>query len=166
LIGSDSISGALASLTYGIYVLTVEGKAEIHAMVVTWVTQVSFDPPLVALSVESDAVVNSMLGPGSGFELHVLPADGVETAKFVLKHGRLRVSETTAEGTSESDQGGSRETRFVASLQCMVQQVVRAGDHIVYIGKVEGVTGTADDTRPLTLRETGWKYRKKRRATE
>ncbi len=44
---ADAKKTALRMIPYGIYVLTAEGSKGVAAATVNWVTQTSFDPPLV-----------------------------------------------------------------------------------------------------------------------
>ena len=45
----DTRKAALRALTYGLYVVGARAGDEINAMTATWVTQVSFEPPLLAV---------------------------------------------------------------------------------------------------------------------
>jgi len=47
---------ALRMIPYGLYVLTAENKnGEITAAAVNWVTQASFEPPLLVVGVKADS---------------------------------------------------------------------------------------------------------------
>ena len=53
---ADAKKTALRMIPYGIYVLTAEaGDGETAAATVNWVTQTSFDPPLVVIGVKADS---------------------------------------------------------------------------------------------------------------
>ena len=63
----DHKKTALRMIPYGIYVLTAEANGQTAAATVNWVTQTSFDPPLVAVAVKADsgarAIVEACTGP-------------------------------------------------------------------------------------------------------
>ena len=46
---------ALRQFTYGLYAVTcIEGN-EVNAFTANWLTQISFEPPLVAVSIENNS---------------------------------------------------------------------------------------------------------------
>ncbi len=64
---------ALRMIPYGLYVLTGESKdGRVAASTVNWVTQASFDPPLVAVGVKADSTVHQVIKQVGSFALHVL----------------------------------------------------------------------------------------------
>ena len=52
---ADAKKTTLRMIPYGIYVLTAESDDGIAAATVNWVTQTSFDPPLVVVGVKADS---------------------------------------------------------------------------------------------------------------
>ena len=46
---------ALRMIPYGIYILTAKSGNDVAAATVNWVTQTSFEPPLVAVAIKSDS---------------------------------------------------------------------------------------------------------------
>jgi flavin reductase (DIM6/NTAB) family NADH-FMN oxidoreductase RutF len=158
---ADPIRTALESMTYGVYVLEVNGDSGGTAMIATWVTQVSFDPQLIAVAVEPDSAIGATLLPGAPFRLHLLRKSGIGEAKHVLKHGALSVGEdrekVPGSGKNEEKPSGA----LMGSLRCTVEQRLPAGDHVLCIGKIEGAILGKNDERALSLHDTGWKYRKR-----
>ena len=59
---------ALRMIPYGLYVLTAEGKdGRVAAATVNWVTQASFNPPLVVVGVKADSGAHSIITPALPF---------------------------------------------------------------------------------------------------
>ncbi len=52
---------ALGYMTYGIYVLTVKNGSDFNGMIASWVTQVSYDPPLIMAAVHKDRYSNRLI---------------------------------------------------------------------------------------------------------
>jgi flavin reductase (DIM6/NTAB) family NADH-FMN oxidoreductase RutF len=53
---ANAMKAALRMIAYGIYILTAKGgDGTVAAATVNWVTQTSFDPPLVAVGVKADS---------------------------------------------------------------------------------------------------------------
>src|SRR5512135_3112562 len=64
---------ALRMIPYGLYVLTAESAdGTVAAATVNWVTQASFEPPLVVVGVKTDSAACSVIKTSSAFALNVL----------------------------------------------------------------------------------------------
>ena len=63
---------AFGHMTYGIYVLTARFENTINGMIASWVSQVSYDPPLIMVAVHSNRYSHHLLEKGHAFALHVL----------------------------------------------------------------------------------------------
>jgi flavin reductase (DIM6/NTAB) family NADH-FMN oxidoreductase RutF len=51
----------LRSFTYGLYILTAQDGEEVAAGTVNWVTQASFQPPLIALGVKAESRLHALI---------------------------------------------------------------------------------------------------------
>ena len=69
---ADAKKTALRMIPYGIYVLTVQGSDGVAAATVNWVTQTSFDPPLVVVGVKTDSGAYQLLKDAGHFALNML----------------------------------------------------------------------------------------------
>ena len=66
----------LRMIPYGIYVLTADdGKGNIAAATVNWVTQTAFAPPLVVVGVKTDSGAYQVIKAGRTFALNMLGKD-------------------------------------------------------------------------------------------
>src|SRR5579885_325321 len=65
---------ALRMLTYGLYVVMCNDGGEVNAFTANWLTQVSFDPPLLAVSVENNTKSLPMILRSRQFTVNVLHA--------------------------------------------------------------------------------------------
>src|SRR5256885_16861456 len=61
----------LRHFPYGLYALTVKHGGEEHGMTANWVTQTSFDPPMVAVAVENTSKTISMIRDAHHFAVNV-----------------------------------------------------------------------------------------------
>ena len=84
---ADAKKTVLRMIPYGLYVLTADdGKGNISASTVNWVTQSAFAPPLVVVGVKTDSGTYKTVKIGAGLRaqharqgsqepcLHLLPA--------------------------------------------------------------------------------------------
>src|ERR1700759_3910530 len=70
---ADAKKAALRMIPYGIYVLTADdGKGNIAAATVNWVTQTAFAPPLVVVGVKTDSGAYSIVTNNKSFVLNIL----------------------------------------------------------------------------------------------
>src|ERR671937_783610 len=73
---------ALRMFIYGLYAVTSIDGNDINGFTANWLTQVSFEPPLLAVSIENDSKSLPMIERSRRFTVNVLPSgqDGRELA--------------------------------------------------------------------------------------
>jgi flavin reductase (DIM6/NTAB) family NADH-FMN oxidoreductase RutF len=72
---NDKTHQAMGMLTYGIYILTTHKGGEKHGMIVSWVSQVSNDPPLVMAAIRENRRMHPIVKEAGAFVLHVLDTE-------------------------------------------------------------------------------------------
>ena len=159
----DSKKTALRMIPYGIYVLTAEGAdGRTAAATVNWVTQTSFNPPLVAVAVKADSSANSVIGDTGAFALNVLGKDqqGMAFAFFKpVERDGDKIGEETAEA---GETGVPLLANAAAAVECRVVETVAQGDHHIIVGEVVAArvnkppAGRPDDAI-LAMRDLGEK---------
>jgi flavin reductase (DIM6/NTAB) family NADH-FMN oxidoreductase RutF len=154
----DAKKKVLRSIVYGLYALGVRRGDEDHAMTVNWLTQVSFEPPMVAVSVESESHSLELLRAARAFAISILPTGSRQLA------GRLGKSSATTprklEGVAHRPgptTGAPILDEATGWLECRIVAEQPAGDHVVVIGEVVEA-GTVREADTLTLKETGFRY--------
>ena len=60
------------AMTYGIYVLTTFHEQKINGMIASWVSQVSYDPPVVMVAVHPNRYSHQLIRESGCFALHIL----------------------------------------------------------------------------------------------
>ena len=86
---------ALRMIPYGLYVLTSEAEdGRVGAATVNWVTQASFEPPLVVVGVKADSSVHGIIKEARTFALNVL-GKGQESIAYSFS-SRLSATETAS----------------------------------------------------------------------
>ena len=150
---------ALRAITYGLYVMTATNDGEYAAGGVNWLTQVSFEPPLVVAGVKADSGLCALIGTSGAFAVNVLADDQLDIAKAFFRS-------TTVEGDRINDHRFERGVETEAPIldevpywfECRVTDTVERGDHTVFIAEVVNA-GVRDASRPpLNLRTTGMNY--------
>ena len=82
---------ALRAINYGLYVLTAKSGDELAAAGVNWLTQASFEPPLVAAAVKTDNDSHRLIEATGVFAVNVL-------GKAQLDLGKAFFRTSTVEG--------------------------------------------------------------------
>jgi flavin reductase (DIM6/NTAB) family NADH-FMN oxidoreductase RutF len=148
---------ALRKIPHGVYIVGVKRDAQVNAFTGTWLTQVSFTPPLVAIGVRKDSHSFEMMTHGKVFSVNLLGKDQKSVAEhFVkasepgekLKGVRYRAGMTGAPILEDA----------IAYVECEVREIAnQLGDHAIVIGEVVEA-GVHKDEPALTLLDTGWHY--------
>jgi flavin reductase (DIM6/NTAB) family NADH-FMN oxidoreductase RutF len=160
LIPDDPIAKALQSFPYGLFVVGSLHGDRAASIVANWATQLSFKPPLVGIAIESDSRMRDYIEESNVFSLNLLPAGSKETAKAFIKPADSRGSTLNGRSFAISSNGTPFLTDARASLACRVTDNVAVGDHTLFIGRVEEAV-IHDEGEVLTLKETGWQYKRK-----
>src|SRR6266702_1908438 len=70
----------LRTFTYGLYAVSCADGGEVNIFTANWLTQVSFDPPLIAVSVENVSKSLPMILRSRKFTINILRSSGRELA--------------------------------------------------------------------------------------
>ena len=138
---------ALGQLTYGIYVLTSCYQEQINGMIASWVSQVSYEPPLILVAVHPNRYSHHLIENGGVFVLHVLSdtqADFVARFKGPdpnIKFSGLNwtIGKTRCPILSDC----------LAYLECELKIHYRPGNHTLFVVEVLAAGIPADEV-PLT----------------
>lgn len=134
---ADAKKTTLRMIPYGIYVLTAEDSGgEIAAATVNWVTQTSFDPPLVAIGVKADSGAYALIKKTGAFALNML-GKGQQGAAFgFFKPAEKDGNSISGEPYHSGANGAPILDNATASVECSVAEIVERGDHHIVIGEV------------------------------
>jgi flavin reductase (DIM6/NTAB) family NADH-FMN oxidoreductase RutF len=150
---------ALRAINYGLYVVTARSGDELAAAGVNWLSQASFEPPLVMVGVKTDNDSHRLIDATGVFAVNVLAHDQLEIGKAFFRT-------STVEGDTINgyrfEPGPETGSPLIVDLpywfECKVSDRVRRGDHTIFVGEAVSA-GVRDETAvPLVLRDTGMNY--------
>ncbi len=147
----------LEMIPYGLYVVGAKGSEGPTTIIANWVCQVSFDPPLMMVSIEKDSEIRADIERSEYFSVNMLASGQRETAKAFLKPSRHSDPHDLAGKVVAGAHGSPLLRDAIARMEMKVVNAFSAGDHIVFIGNVLEAE-LIRNTEILTLKETGWKY--------
>ncbi len=153
---------ALRMIPYGLYVLAAETTKGVTAATVNWVTQTSFDPPLIAVGIKADSAGYAIVKESGRFALSIL-GKGQQDAAFSFFKPVEREGESI--GGQPFRAGSTGSPILVAApahVECQIVEIVETGDHHIFVAEVvdAGVSGTIDgraDDATLHMRDLGEK---------
>jgi flavin reductase (DIM6/NTAB) family NADH-FMN oxidoreductase RutF len=130
----DALIANMTHMTYGIYVLTTRHGEVINGMIASWVSQVSFEPPLIMVAIHPNRYSHGLVSQSGHFALHSLARE----QKALLS--RFKGPDPAAKFSSLEWRDGTTGCPILADcigcLECRVIQTLAPGNHTVFIGEV------------------------------
>ena len=149
---------ALRKIPHGIYIVGVKQEAQLNAFTATWLTQVSFTPPLVALGIKKDSHSLAMIQGGRVFSVNLLGKDQKAIAEHFVKPAAVVGEKLKGIRHRPGKTGAPVLEEAIAYFECEVREIANErGDHAIVIGEVVEA-GVHKDEPALTLMDTGWHY--------
>lgn len=134
---ADAKKIALRMIPYGIYVLTADdGKGNVAAATVNWVTQSAFAPPLVAVGVKADSGAHEVIKNAKHFALNMLGKDQKGVAFTFFKPTEVTEGKLSGQAYHKGETGSPLLDDAAAAVECKLATVVEQGDHHIFLGEV------------------------------
>ncbi|MGQ9586054.1 MAG: flavin reductase family protein [Anaerolineae bacterium] len=154
----DNVKQALDHLSYGVYALTVGLERGATALTASWVSQVSFDPPLVMVAIGRERFCNRILRQGRKFVVNILSEDQAELAReFASDVPGDRLAGVPI--VEPQMTGAPVLADALAYLDCQVVEAFDPGDHTLFVGQVVGA-GVLREGKPLSTARSRLRYRR------
>lgn len=136
-VAPDAFRDALRRWPSGVTIVTARAGERIHGMTVSAFSSVSLDPPLVLVCADKSSDTHLVIAEGSVFAVNIL-AVGQEALsnRFASKREEHRRFEGVAWRMGAT--GAPLLPDVVAAIDCRVVAAHDAGDHVIYVGAVEG----------------------------
>jgi flavin reductase (DIM6/NTAB) family NADH-FMN oxidoreductase RutF len=150
---------ALRAINYGLHILTAVDGDDYGAAGVNWLSQASFEPPLVMVGIKADSDSHAVIERSGAFAVNVLGEDQLDVGKAFFRT-------TTVEGDTLNgfrfERGPETGAPLLVDLpywfECRVTDTVRRGDHTVFVAEVVNAGVNDAAVTPLLLRTTGMAY--------
>ncbi|MEO6058106.1 MAG: flavin reductase family protein [Gemmatimonadales bacterium] len=151
----SDIAALFHQLTLGVYVVGVADAGRRDAFTAAWVMQVSFDPLLLALSINPGHASYPLLRSGGGFTVSVLKQGQLEVARrFGTQSGRDH-DKLAGVRWRPGRNGAPIFEDALAYFDCGLAGSIPSGDHELVLGRVMDGRLLAHDAAPMTYAETG-----------
>jgi flavin reductase (DIM6/NTAB) family NADH-FMN oxidoreductase RutF len=143
---AEEFKACLGCRATAVSIVTSRAGDEIHGMTVSDFTSVSVAPPLVLVCAAKTAHTLEVIRAGKCFAVNILAADQRDLSNLFASKER---EETRFDGleTRTGVSGAPFIPGAKAVLDCVVQDLHDAGDHVLCVGRVESIE--INDTEPL-----------------
>lgn len=137
-------------LSCGVYVIGVTDGNQYNAFTAAWVIQVSFQPLLLALSINPHHRSYAMLKAGGSFTVNVLGREQLALAR----HFAAPIADRLAKLPWRPGKTGAPIlSQALAYLECHLEENYPAGDHRLILGRAVG-GALLNPGEPLLYRDT------------
>lgn len=131
---------------------------EWNGMTQSWVTQVSMEPVLIAISVDQSAVTHRLIKESQVFTVNLWDAEDtrpfVKFSKPATKDGMTLNERPIREGVT----GAPVFEEAVAYLECEVRQAIDVGTHTLFLGELVAAGIDDDEAEVAAMSHTRMKY--------
>lgn len=149
----------LRHITYGLYAVTAAHGDERGVFTANWLSQASFEPPLVMLSVELSSSTLPIIRESARFAICPLASDQKELAAS-LGRPKARAGdkyEALNLRIVDTESGCPALAETLGYVVCQVQSEVPAGDSVVVVAEVVEARVLSDGD-PLEMRTAGFRH--------
>lgn len=151
----SDIAALFHRLTLGVYVVGVADAERRDGFTAAWVMQVSFDPLLLAVSVNPANASHPLLRSGRGFAVSVLKRGQLDLARrFGTQSGR-DADKLAGLRWRPGRHGAPILEDALAYFDCELSGSMRSGDHELVVGRVVDGRILARDGEPMAYADTG-----------
>lgn len=144
---------------HGLYIVGAGQNEDVVANGVTWLSQCSFTPPLIMAAVRREGRLHDQIEKTGAFSVNVVGKGQQEMVATFFKPAQ--VSGNTMNGYRFEPGPATGAPLFVdcpAWFEVDVRDVVKRGDHTVFIAEVVEAGVRDPEAKALTLRDTPWSY--------
>lgn len=151
--GPHELAALFKKLTHGVYVVGVAGDDKVNGFTAAWVMQVSFDPLLLALSINPGHSSYALMKNGGGFTVNVL---GREHFALAERFGApASVDKFAGLAWHPGQSGAPILADAIAWFDCELVAEHPAGDHVLALGRVINGAVANPGATPLSYADTG-----------
>ena len=147
----------LRTFTYGLYAVSCADEDQVNIFTANWLTQVSFDPPLLAVSVENTSKSLPMILRSRIFTVNVFRSGERELAGQLGKSAFQRPDKLAQIAFHLGVNFCPILDNALAWVACEVRHTAEAGDSTLIVADVVDV-GMLGEGQPLTMAEAGFRH--------
>lgn len=146
---NNDLEKALGRISGGLYIITAKKGEAKGAMLASWVSQASFQPLGITISVAKDRAIESLMQVGDRFILNVLEEGNYQALmKHFLKRFPPGADRFAGVKTQPAENGSPILADALAYIECEVASRMECSDHWIVYSTVQ--SGRVSKTEALT----------------
>ena len=147
----------------GLYVVgSTDKAARRNGMTLNWASQVSFEPKLLGIAVEREALTHELITASGVFALCLIDQEDRAIVRKFTKPVDVDLDAHTLNDFAYLDgpaTGAPVLAQSVAYVECEVQQPVEVGNHTLFLGQIVNAAFLKDEDTPvLRMEDTRMNY--------
>ena len=152
-------NAGISQAVYGLLAVgSVADDGSKDVMTANWGTQVSFEPRLYAIAVQSDSHTASNIKATGVFSINFMPGGTHDLAIKFASHSTSGEGRLEGEGATTHKTGTPLLDSAVGWVECNVVDTQQPGDHTVFFGEVVGGNVGPTTGEPTTLAAVDLSY--------
>ncbi len=151
----------LWTMPSGLYIVGSRAGDRRNGMTCNWAAQLGFDPKLLGVSVEKEAVTHELIAEGGVFALCIIDREDRAIVRKFTKPVEVDTDARTLNGFPFHDgtTGAPILDQAVAYADCELRSTVDAGSHTLFLGEiVDAAFQKPEDTAVLRMEDTRMNY--------
>jgi flavin reductase (DIM6/NTAB) family NADH-FMN oxidoreductase RutF len=151
----------LWTMPSGLYVIGSAAGDRRNGMTANWVMQVSFEPKVIAVSIEDEALTHELIRTSEAFSVNIVDREDRAIVRKFTKPVEVDTAAGTLNGFAFHDgpTGSPVLDQAVAWLDCRVTNTVAIGHHTLFFGEVVACGfQRPEDTPILRMEDTRMNY--------
>lgn len=153
----ESIGMALGRLPSGCAILTIARGAQATGVLVSWVQQAAFEPPMVSAAIKRGRPVQCLLDSPGPFLLNILGENPTALFRHFGRGFTLQEDAFSGLAVEVTDWGPALKDA-ISVLACEVRVKIAAGDHDVYISEIVSANSIPKAAPYVHVRGSGLSY--------
>jgi flavin reductase (DIM6/NTAB) family NADH-FMN oxidoreductase RutF/flavodoxin len=156
----SELDKAIGRISGGLYIITAKKGEITGAMLASWVTQASFNPPGLTVAVAKDRAIESLMQVGDSFVLNILEEGNYQALmKHFLKRFPPGSDRFAGINTQTAENSSPILAESLAYLECSVVSRLECSDHwVVYSQVTKGRVANPEGLTAVHHRKVGNYY--------
>lgn len=147
----------LRKITYGIYVLAVELNNHYSVATITWLSQASFEPPLIMIGLKKSSNTYHFVVKSKKFSINFLNDSQKNLAASFFKDTKYENGKLNGYDIEIGKTDVPVFKNINSYFECALLKVIEGGDHDIIVAEIKNAENLTDQNA-LNLKDTGWKY--------
>ncbi len=127
---------ALWKLINPIAIVTSSYEGKLSGFIASWITQVSFVPPLVMVAINPLHYTYELIACSDAFAINLLRTDQAELVDWFGKRSGKSTDKLAVTAYELGKTGVPILKDCLASIECSVMWMKEAGDHVIVVGSI------------------------------